>query len=87
MFGGAPKQFAAPSGSLFNNSSNMFAKPAADAGQEEPQYGGDDSDGMYAEPDEPPSVTLGANVAAQESPFSKVMEKTVDKFKVTAPGP
>jgi hypothetical protein len=64
----------------------MFAKPAAEVGKEEPQYGGDDSDGMYAEPDEPPSVTLGA-VAAQESPFSKVIEKTVDKFKVTAPGP
>lgn len=87
-FGGAPKTFGAPSGSLFSNTSNMFAKPEG-AKKEEPKYGNDDgenSDGMYAEPDEPPTVTLGPDVSAA-NPFSKVYEKAVDKFKVTATAP
>ena len=60
----------------------MFAKPEGQKASAEPDYGeGEKSEGDdYVTADEPPTIQLGDAVTTS-SPFSKLAETTVDKFK------
>ena len=95
-FGGPAKTFEKPQGSLFaangnsmfGGQSNIFASKPAAAGsdkKEDEAAAHESSDGGYVDDnDEPPTVTLGEDVSTQ-SPFTKLFEKTVDKFKLSLP--
>lgn len=89
LFGNTTKN--APTSSLFSNQNSLFggnaatsifAKPAENSGEGNgtKKDGGDDSDGAYANEEEPPTVVL-EDQAASKSPFTKVYEKEVQKFK------
>jgi hypothetical protein len=80
LFGAAPqgKSLFDTSNSLFGGQSNIFAK----ATHTKPESEGGDSP-VYAE-DEPPTVTLG-EYKGVKSPFEKVFEKEVQKFKISTP--
>jgi len=65
--------------SLFGNAPSIFAKPEKKEGGDDDNKG-QDSDGAYAAEDEPPTVAL-EDQTASKSPFSKVYEKEVQKFK------
>ena len=40
---------------------------------------------MYEQEEEAPTVVLGNNVVSQKSPFVKVIDMNVDKFKISKP--
>lgn len=90
LFGGPPRDFSKPTGSLFDASNNMFAsqqtKPPLAFGNSKNDEENDDNDSNenYQQEDEPPTVVLGEAVSAS-NPFSKRFEKSVDKFKLAVP--
>jgi hypothetical protein len=83
LFGGAPvgKSLFDSKNSLFGGQTNIFAK-AAENKKDEKSDGGESP--VYAEEDEPPTVTLG-EYKGIKSPFEKVFEKEVQKFKISTP--
>lgn len=64
----------------------MFTKPEGAKPSAEPEYGeGEVEEGdNYVTADEPPSVVLGEAVSAS-SPFTKIIETQVEKFKFQLP--
>ena len=85
MFG-KPTQgslFGQPQSNIFGSaSSNIFAQSKPDT---QPKADGEDSDAPFVQEDEAPTVTLDTNIVQNKSPFVKVIDLSVDKFKISKP--
>jgi len=83
---GKPTQgslFGQPQSNIFGSaSSNIFAQSKPDT---QPKADGEDSDAPFVQEDEAPTVTLDTNIVQNKSPFVKVIDLSVDKFKISNP--
>lgn len=68
--------------SLFGNQTSIFSKPKENKEGDDKDDGSDN--GVYKNEDEPPTVVL-EDQTAQDSPFTKVFEREVTKFKQATP--
>jgi hypothetical protein len=67
---------------LFGNQTSIFSKPAEKKEEDENEGAGEDA--LYKNDDEPPSVVL-EDKETEKSPFTKVFEREVQKFKQATP--
>ena len=77
MFGGKPGE------SLFGQQESIFGKGFGKKDDNQKDEAEDD-EGNYVTPDEPPSVVI-EDKAAVKSPFTKIFEREISKFKVDKP--
>lgn len=63
----------------------MFGNPQGNIFKKDDAPENEESEDNYAPEDEPPTVTLGSDVVVQKSPFKKVFEINVEKFKIAIP--
>lgn len=84
LFGDKPpgSLFSNGNNSLFGNQSSIFSKPAEKKDGEEENQG--DENELYKNDDELPTIAL-EDKEAEKSPFTKVFEKDVQKFKQATP--
>ena len=75
--------FGQPQSNIFGSAStNIFAQSKPDKKQD---ADAEDSDACFVQEDEAPTVTLGTNLVQNKSPFVKVIEFNIDKFKISKP--